>query len=36
MDFRETGRGVVHLIGLAHDKEKWRALLNTVMNFQVP
>jgi hypothetical protein len=26
----------VHWIGLAQDRDKWRALVNSVMNLQVP
>jgi hypothetical protein len=36
MDLLEIGLGVVNWIGLAQDRYKWRALVNTVMNFQVP
>jgi hypothetical protein len=28
--------GDVDWIGLAQDRERWRALVNVVMNFQVP
>jgi hypothetical protein len=35
MDVRETGWGTVDWIQLAHDSDRWRALVNTVMNFQV-
>jgi hypothetical protein len=30
------GRGVIDWIGLAQDKDKWRTLVNVVMNFWVP
>jgi hypothetical protein len=36
MDLLETDWGGVNWIGLAKDKEKWRALVNAVMNFRVP
>jgi hypothetical protein len=35
MDFRETGWGSVDWIQLAHDRDRWRALVNTVMNLRV-
>jgi hypothetical protein len=36
MDLLEIGWGVVDWIGLAQDRDKWRALANAVMNFRVP
>jgi hypothetical protein len=33
---REIGWDVMDWIGLAQDGDDWRALLNTVMNLQVP
>jgi hypothetical protein len=36
MDLLEIGWGGVDCIGLAHDRDKWRALVNTVMNLWVP
>jgi hypothetical protein len=36
MDLREIGFGVVDLIHLAQDRDRWRALVNTVMNLRVP
>jgi hypothetical protein len=36
MDLLEIGLSVVELIGLAQDRYRWRALVNMVMNFQVP
>jgi hypothetical protein len=36
MDLRETGWDGVDWINMAQDRDQWRALLNTVMNFQVP
>jgi hypothetical protein len=36
MDLRETGFGDVDWIHWAQDRNRWRALVNTVMNLQVP
>jgi hypothetical protein len=36
MDLVEKGWGNVDWIGLAQDRDKWRALVNAVMNLQVP
>jgi hypothetical protein len=36
MDLREIGRDGVDWIGLAQDRDKGRALVNVVMNAQVP
>jgi hypothetical protein len=36
MDLREIGWGGVDWIDLAHDRDQWRALVNTVMNLRVP
>jgi hypothetical protein len=36
MDLGEIGWGGVYWIGLAQDRDKWRALVNVVMNLQVP
>jgi hypothetical protein len=36
MDLLEIGWGGVDWIGLPHDRNKWRALVNVVMNLQVP
>jgi hypothetical protein len=36
MDLREIEWGGVDWIGLAQDTDKWRALLNVVMNLRVP
>jgi hypothetical protein len=35
MDLRETGWGSVEWIKLAQDRDRWRALVNTVMNLRV-
>jgi hypothetical protein len=35
MDLREIGWGNVDWIQLAQDRDRWRALVNTVMNLQV-
>jgi hypothetical protein len=36
MDLREIGWDGMDWINPAQDKDPWRALLNTVMNFRVP
>jgi hypothetical protein len=36
MDLLEIGVSVVDWIGLAQDRDKWRALVNLVMNLRVP
>jgi hypothetical protein len=36
MDLLEIGLGVVDWIGLAKDRYRWRALVNSVMNLRVP
>jgi hypothetical protein len=36
MDLRETGWDGVDWIDLALDRNKWRVLLNTLMNLRVP
>jgi hypothetical protein len=35
-DLLEIGWGGVDWIGLAQDRNKWRALVNSVMNLRVP
>jgi hypothetical protein len=36
MDLREIGWEGVDCINLALDREQWRAVVNTAMNFRVP
>jgi hypothetical protein len=36
MDLRETRWGRMYWIDLAQDREQWRALVNMIMNLQVP
>jgi hypothetical protein len=36
MDLRVIGWGGIDWIGLAQDRDLWRALVNTVMNLRVP
>ena len=35
MDLQEVGCGHVDWIGLAQDRDRWRKLVNTVMNLRV-
>jgi hypothetical protein len=35
-DLGEVGRGDVDWIGLAKDRNRWRALVNSVLNLRVP
>jgi hypothetical protein len=36
MDLQELGCGCVDWIGLAPDRDRWRALVSAVRNLQVP
>jgi hypothetical protein len=36
MDLKNIGWGVMDLIGLAQDRDQWRGLMHTVINFRVP
>jgi len=36
MDLQEVGFGGKDLIELAQDRDRWRVLVTTVMNLQVP
>jgi hypothetical protein len=36
MDLREVGWGSMDWIDLVQDRDRWRALVNTVMNLWVP
>jgi hypothetical protein len=36
MDLREIGWDGMDWMDLAHDRDQWRALVNTVMNLRVP
>jgi hypothetical protein len=36
MDLGEVGWGDVNWIGLAQDRNRWRALVNSVLNVRVP
>jgi hypothetical protein len=35
MDLRKLGWGSIDRIQLAHDRDQWQALVNTVMNLRV-
>jgi hypothetical protein len=36
MDLQEVGCGSMDLIKLAQDRDRWQALVNVLMNLQVP
>jgi len=36
MDFQEVGCESMKWIALAHDRDRWRALVNAVMNLRIP
>ena len=36
MDLQEVGRGCGDWMKLAQDRDRWRALVSTVMNFRIP
>ena len=36
MDLQEVGRGFGDWMGLAPDRDRWRAIASIIINFQVP
>jgi hypothetical protein len=36
MDFEEVGWGGMDWIDMAQERDRWRALVNAVMNLQIP
>jgi hypothetical protein len=36
MDFQEEGFGAIDWIGLTQDRDRWRVLVNLVMNLRFP
>jgi len=36
MDIKQVGPGSMDWIGLAEDRDRWRALVNVVMNLRFP
>jgi len=36
VELQELGRGAMDWLDLAQDRDRWRALVNAVMNLRVP